>query len=208
MTVSCLLLIGVSITLITCLTLFIGSSTASYVLWSELSSEYVRHHHARMNAIFVMNSILLKTFVCESRTSLPCNVGKPVRLQLELVLCLLPCIIIFWMIAWKTAHASLRSLLQTQCKIPPLVHQWTYPNWRIGSPHLEDILLRKKVNMLLSLYASFKGILSKTYPKRAWQAARYDHYNFLLLYLLYSTLIKKWYCEKKATQRYPLYKQY
>ena len=68
----------------------IGSGTASYVLGSELSSEYVRHHHSPMNAIFVMSSILSKTFRCESRTSLPCKVNKPVKLQLELALYLLP----------------------------------------------------------------------------------------------------------------------
>ena len=145
----------------------IGSSTASYVLGSdsELSSEYVRHHHCPMNAIFVMNSILSKTFICESRTSLPCKVSKPVQLQLELVLCLLPCMTL-QMIAWKTAHAS----LTTRYKIPPLVHHW---HCRYGSlaPYFSNILLRKNVNKLLRLYVYFKGILSRphdcirNYPK-------------------------------------------
>ena len=33
-----------------------------------------------MNAIFVMNSILSKAFMCKSRTSLPCIVGTLVAL--------------------------------------------------------------------------------------------------------------------------------
>ena len=81
--VSCLLMIDGSITLITSPTIFIASGTASYVLEYKLSSEYVRHHHTCMNAIFVMSRILLKTIICESRTSLLCNVGKPVKSQLE-----------------------------------------------------------------------------------------------------------------------------
>ena len=47
----------------------------------------MRHHHSGMNAMVVMSSILSKTFICESRTPLPCKVGKPVKLQLELVMC-------------------------------------------------------------------------------------------------------------------------
>ena len=31
-------------------------------------------------------------------------------------------------------HVSLRSLPQSHYEIPPLVHQWTYPNGRIGGP--------------------------------------------------------------------------
>ena len=84
--VSCLLFLDGSKTLITSLTLFIGSSRVLYVLRSELSSECVKHNHTRMNSIFVMNSILSETLMCESRTSLPCNAGKPVRLQFELAL--------------------------------------------------------------------------------------------------------------------------
>ena len=90
--VSCLLLIDESLTLITSPTLFIGSSTAYYVLQFELSSEDMRHHHTRIKAIFVMNSILSKAFMCKSRTSLPCKVGKPVTL-VELSFTLLPCMI-------------------------------------------------------------------------------------------------------------------
>ena len=90
--VSCLLLIDGSVTLVTSLILFVGSSTAYYVLQFELSSEDMRHHHTRMKAIFVMNSILSKAFMCKSRTSLPCKVGKPVTL-VELSFTLLPCMI-------------------------------------------------------------------------------------------------------------------
>ena len=69
--VSCLLLIDGSVTLVTSLILFIGSSTAYYVLQFELSSEDMRHHHTRIKAIFVMISILTRMFSCESRISLP-----------------------------------------------------------------------------------------------------------------------------------------
>ena len=78
--VSCLLLIDGSVTLVTSLILFVGSSTAYYVLQFELSSEDMRNHHTRIKAIFVMNSILSKAFMFKSRTSLPCIVGKPVAL--------------------------------------------------------------------------------------------------------------------------------
>ena len=102
------------------------------------------------------------------------------------------------MIAWETVHASLRSLPQTQYKIPPLVHQSTYPNGRIGSPspYLGNILrVRKLISFSVYMFL-LKGSHSghttalENIQKHAWQAARYDHYKFLLLSLLYSPELK------------------
>ena len=55
---------------------------------------------------------------------------------------------------------------------------------------------------MLPLKGSYPGHTTalENIPKRAPQAARYDHYKFLLLSLLHSTLIKNSDCEKRQPQ--------
>ena len=59
-----------------------------------------------MNAIYVMNSILLKTLLCENRTSLPGKVGKPVIMTVEISFMFAP---VYYFVDGRKENPSLGS---------------------------------------------------------------------------------------------------